>query len=401
MKMMRRRLLAAALTVGLTAVAAPAVAKGGEVDGEGPRYHLTNTWAGITHLSFGYGRDDDAVYVGNWDGKGTDTLAVRRGATFHFRNSLSSGVADRVVTYGRPGDVVLMGDWNGDGIDTPTVRRGNVYYVKNSLDGGAADVVVAYGSPEDVVLVGDWDGDGTDTLGVRRGSTYYLKNSMSGGNADRVVAYGHPSDDVIVGNWDGRGGDSLGVRRGDVFHLKNTIAGGAADIVMPYGGRHDGVLVGDWDGNGTDTIGLRNAVNHPVPPRVGSMAEYDERMVEMINAERAARGIAPVRVVPALRAAAVRHSTWMAGKGVIQHASRETALGEAQAAGCDRSGSEHIVRTYQRGTAPDPRDAMNWYMNSTVHRSGILNPTYSHVAVGTVQAGDMVYNTQRFVRNCS
>ncbi|WP_413451047.1 CAP domain-containing protein [Georgenia phoenicis] len=395
----RRRLLAAALTVGLTAVALPAAAKGGEVEGEGPRYHLTNTWAGITHLSFAYGHAGDEVYVGNWDGRGTDTLAVRRGKDFHFRNSLSSGPADRVVAYGRPGDVVLMGDWDGDGVDTPAVRRGSLYYVKNSLTGGEADVVVPYGRPGDVVLVGDWDGNGTDTLGVRRGSTYHLKNSLTGGNADRVVAYGRPGDDVMVGDWDGNGADSLGVRRGDVFHMKNTIAGGAADIVMPYGARGDGVLVGDWDGNGSDSIGLRNAVNHPVPPRVGSMNEYDERMIEMINAERAARGIAPVRAVPALRAAAVRHSTWMAERSLIQHASSETIAADARAVGCTRGG-EHIVRTYQRGTAPNPRDAMDWYMNSTDHRTGILNPNNTHVAVGTVEAGNYIYNTQRFVRNC-
>ncbi|WP_324650829.1 CAP domain-containing protein [Georgenia sp. H159] len=396
----RRRLLAAGLTLGLLAVAAPAAGKGAETDGEGPRYHLTNTWAGITHLSLAYGHSDDIVYVGNWDGEGTDTLAVRRGATYHFRNSLSSGVADRVVTYGRPDDVVLMGDWDGDGVDTPAVRRRSHYFVKNTLSGGDADKVIAYGRPGDVVVVGDWDGDGSDSLGVRRGSFYYLKNSISGGEADSVIAYGRPNDDVLVGDWDGRNGDSLGVRRGDVFHMKNSISGGNADIVMPYGATTDGVLVGDWDGNGADTIGLRNAVNHPVPPRVGSMHEYDERMIEMINAERAARGTAPVRAVPELRPAAVRHSSWMAGKSIIQHATSATIASDAQAVGCTRGG-EHIVRTYQRGTAPDPRDAMNWYMNSTDHRTGILNPNNTHVAVGTVQSGDMVYNTQRFVRNCS
>lgn len=230
--------------------------------------------------------------------------------------------------------------------------------MKNSLNPGEADEVIVYGRPGDVVLVGGWDGDGVDTFGVRRGNIYYLKNSISSGNADVTIAYGRPDDEVLVGDWDGRGGDSLGIRRGDVFHLKNTIAGGPADIVMPYGERSDGVLVGDWDGNGTDTIGLRNAESRPVPPRVGTMHEYDERMIEMINAERAVRGIAPVRAVPELRPAAVRHSAWMAERKIIQHAATTTIGADAQAVGCARGG-EHIVRTYQRGTAPDPRDAMD------------------------------------------
>jgi uncharacterized protein YtpQ (UPF0354 family) len=81
------------------------------------------------------------------------------------------------------------------------VRRGNTYYFKNSVSGGDADSVVSYGRASDVVLVGDWDGDGRDTLAVRRGNTYYFKNSVSGGDADSVVSYGRASDVVLVGDW--------------------------------------------------------------------------------------------------------------------------------------------------------------------------------------------------------
>ncbi len=441
-----RRTLAAALTLGLVLAAAPAAGKGGHIDGEGDRYHLTNGWAGVTHLSFSYGRDTDTVYVGNWNGRGTDSLAVRRGATYHFRNSLSGGAADTVVTYGRAGDDVLMGDWDGDGVDTPVVRRGNVYHVKNSLRGGDADRVITYGRAGDVVLIGDWDGDGVDTLGVRRDNVYHLKNSISGGDADSVITYGRADDEVLVGDWDGRRGDSLGIRRGDVFHIKNSISGGNADVVMAYGnagdapfvgdwdGRRgdslgirrgdvfhiknsisggnadvvmaygnagDAPFVGDWDGNGTDTVGLRSPESYPAAPPVGSMQEYDERMIEMINAERLSRGIGPVRAWPQLRAAAVRQSQAMVKLGRIQHASWDTISSEARAAGCSPA-SEHIVRTWQqRGQSPDPRAAMDWYMGSEVHRSGILNPEYQYVATGSVEAGNYAYNTQRFSRACS
>ncbi|MDD9205121.1 hypothetical protein PU560_01410, partial [Georgenia sp. 10Sc9-8] len=59
-----------------------------------------------------------------WDGDGTDTLAVRRGSTFHISNTFAGGHADRSFTYGRATDVVLVGDWDGDGTDTLAVRRG-------------------------------------------------------------------------------------------------------------------------------------------------------------------------------------------------------------------------------------------------------------------------------------
>jgi len=86
-------------------------------------------------------------------------------------NRLAGGDADRVVTYGRPGDDILVGDWDGDGRDTFAVRRGHTYYVKNRIAGGDADHVVRYGRSGDTTLVGDWDGDGRDTFGVRRSST--------------------------------------------------------------------------------------------------------------------------------------------------------------------------------------------------------------------------------------
>ena len=70
--------------------------------------------------------------------------------------------------YGRSEDQTYVGDWNGDGHDTFVVRRGNVFYFKNSLTGGNADTVITYGRDDDQVYVGDWDGDGKDTFMVRR-----------------------------------------------------------------------------------------------------------------------------------------------------------------------------------------------------------------------------------------
>ncbi|MDD9205361.1 hypothetical protein PU560_02630, partial [Georgenia sp. 10Sc9-8] len=137
----------------------PAIAKGGEVGGSGNEYFLSDSFSAASNVDFRYGRAGDQVYVGDWDGDGEDTLAIRRGAEFHLTNSLEGGSADRVVTYGRASDTVLVGDWNGNGTDTFAVRRGNEYHVKNSLTGGSADRAFRYGRSPDTVLVGDWDGD--------------------------------------------------------------------------------------------------------------------------------------------------------------------------------------------------------------------------------------------------
>ncbi|PWG58915.1 hypothetical protein DF200_10325 [Bifidobacterium catulorum] len=194
-----------------------------------------------------YGKANDKVLVGDWNGDRVDTLAVRRGNVYHIKNSISSGKADKVIGYGRASDTVLVGDWDGDGRDTLAVRRGNTYYIKNSISGGKADKVISYGHANDTILVGDWNGDGRDTLAVRRGNTYHVKNSITSGRADRVIGYGRANDTVLVGDWDGNRTDTLAVRRGNVYHIKNSISGGPADRVVGYGRANDVVLVGTWE----------------------------------------------------------------------------------------------------------------------------------------------------------
>jgi hypothetical protein len=178
------------------------------------------------------------------------------GNGFYLTNGWN-GTADAVFSFGRASDQVLVGDWDGDGVDSPAVRRGNVYFLSNSFAGGAADVELTFGRASDEVLVGDWDADGVDSLAVRRGNSYFLSNTLAGGAADVELAYGRAADRVLVGDWDGDGTDTLGVRRGNAYFLANSFAGGPADVELTYGRSGDAVLVGDWDGDGTDTLGVR------------------------------------------------------------------------------------------------------------------------------------------------
>ncbi|WP_448073175.1 S8 family peptidase [Georgenia yuyongxinii] len=85
---------------------------------------LNNAFTGAADVRFDFGRADDDVLVGAWDGDRADTLGVRRGIWYHLRNSMTSGAADVTLAYGRAGDEVLVGDWDADGKDTLGVRRG-------------------------------------------------------------------------------------------------------------------------------------------------------------------------------------------------------------------------------------------------------------------------------------
>jgi len=253
-----------AAVLGVAMLAGPASAKGGVVGGAGSQFFLNDSFTGSANTVFNYGKATDAVYVGDWDGNGTDTLMLRRGNTFYVRNTNSSGPADTVFAYGRATDTVLVGDWDGNGTDTLAVRRGNAYYIKNSVSSGPADKVLAYGRASDTVLVGDWDGNGTDTLAARRGSMYYIKNSLAGGNADHMLSYGRATDTILVGHWSGgQAGDSLGVRRGNVYYLRYSLTSGPADKVLSYGRATDAAFAGDWDGDRVTTLGIRRP---PAPP---------------------------------------------------------------------------------------------------------------------------------------
>ncbi|MGO1510380.1 MAG: sugar phosphate isomerase/epimerase family protein [Actinomycetales bacterium] len=223
----------------------------------GVGFYLNNGWDANAEHEFSYGREGDEVLVGDWDGDGQDTLAVRRGNAYYLTNHLYGGNADVELTYGQAGDVVLVGDWDGDGVDSFAVRRGNSYFISNTLQSGDAETELDYGRASDDVLVGDYDGDGVDTFTVRRGNTYFISNTLQSGWADSELDYGRASDDVYVGDWDGDETDSFAVRRGITFLVSNSLTSTWAEIEQDYGRSGEEVFVGDWDGNGSDTLGIR------------------------------------------------------------------------------------------------------------------------------------------------
>ncbi len=132
-------------------------------------------------------------------------------------------------------DEYLVGDWDGDGTDELAVRRGNEIIIDYDSD-GAADRGIFYGlgNEEDQYLVGDWDGDGTDELAVRRGIQILIDDD-SDGTADRELFYGTGTEDeYLVGDWDNDGKDEIAVRIGNQF-LMNHDTDGLHDQSFLYG----------------------------------------------------------------------------------------------------------------------------------------------------------------------
>ncbi len=94
------------------------------------------------------------------------------------------------ITKGNPTDHYLVGDWNGNGTDNIAVRRGGTILMDTNGD-EAHDIAQAYGNGDsDHYLVGDWNGNGTDTIAVRRGGKI-LMDKNGDGKQDATQAYGN------------------------------------------------------------------------------------------------------------------------------------------------------------------------------------------------------------------
>lgn len=217
---------------------------------------LVNDWRSRTaHAQF-HIPAAPAVFAGDFDGDGIDTVGTRSGSSTKLFEKNGADSFYSSFGFGRAGDEVYVGDWDGDGIDTLALRRGNTFYLASTNAPGTPVTSISYGRAGDEVLVGDWDGNGTDTFAVRRGNQYFISNTVKSGNADTVIRYGRAGDIVLSGDWDGKGGDTLTVRRGNQYFMKNSIASGNADTVLGYGRATDQVIVGDWNGDGKDTLGV-------------------------------------------------------------------------------------------------------------------------------------------------
>jgi LAS superfamily LD-carboxypeptidase LdcB len=142
----------------------------------------------------------ELVWVGVDLARGTmqgDRIVVRTGRDFRVLND--DGSSAQEFTYGAATDTrFLLGDWDGNGTDTLAVRRGNTYYLRNTLTSGPADTIIGYGTATDTILVGDWDGNGTDTLAVIRDGAALLRDALTSGPATRSVL-GVGGDEVLIG----------------------------------------------------------------------------------------------------------------------------------------------------------------------------------------------------------
>lgn len=139
-------------------------------------------------------------------------------------------------------------------------------------------------------------------------------------------------------------------------------------------------------------------------------------MLTLINLERAANGLAPLRLNFLLNAAAETHSRWMNDADVFSHTGAGGSSSRARMieagyvfSGTSNSG-ENIAWQSQRGAAGISDDVIDLHkglMLSTGHRANILNPNYVEIGIG-IEVGEFtlegrnwlgVMITQNFARS--
>ena len=175
---------------------------------DGKVYLRNSNTPGIADIEFFFGDPDDVPLIGDWDGDGDDTVSLYRPSEGKvlIQNKLGSnnqqlGAAEIEFLFGDPGDDPFGGDFDSDGKDTVGVKRGSVFYWRNSLSTGPADNGngLTFGDLDDDPMFGDWDGDGLETPGVYRPSngTIFLRNLQEPGIADmEIFTDGFESGDV-------------------------------------------------------------------------------------------------------------------------------------------------------------------------------------------------------------
>ena len=283
-----RAIVGSLLGVGLVIALAAGASAEDEIGAHDPdtgQWYLRDD-AGTALPPFFFGDPDDAAFMGDWDGDGTDTPGLFRpsDAFVYLRNSNTQGIADILYFFGNPDDIAVAGDFNGNGFDTVSLYRPSEgkAYVINKLGSGNAGVGAADTSytlvGSGVPFAGDFDSDGVSTFGLydQATGTVRLWNDHSGGVPDVTFTYGNPGDEIVAGDWDGNPTQTVGVKRDGTFYLRNSNTTGIADEVIPFGDADWNPL--RWQDNTPPTItsdGGGTTASKAVPENTTAVTDVD------------------------------------------------------------------------------------------------------------------------------
>jgi len=124
-----------------------------------------------------------------------------------------------------------------------------------------------------------------------------------------------------------------------------------------------------------------------LPFRVGHSQvrpDLEAEMLHLVNKERAARGIAPLKADPDLRLVARKHSADMLGRGYFSHYTPE---GIDPFARMNEDNARFLVAGENVALAQTLLLAHHGLMHSPGHRANILNPAFGRLGIGIEDGG--------------
>ncbi|WP_163100871.1 CAP domain-containing protein [Peribacillus alkalitolerans] len=125
----------------------------------------------------------------------------------------------------------------------------------------------------------------------------------------------------------------------------------------------------------------------------GAVSAYEQKVVELTNAERAKAGLSALKLDTALSNVARKKSEDMKSKGYFSHTSPTygSPFDMMKQFGISyTSAGENIAQGQQ-----SPEEVVQAWMNSEGHRANIMNSSFTHIGVGHVAGGN--YWTQMFI----
>lgn len=111
---------------------------------------------------------------------------------------------------------------------------------------------------------------------------------------------------------------------------------------------------------------------------------FERQMLELVNRERAAEGLSPLKIDPALTEVARRHSSDMFARGYFSHYTPE---GKSPFDRMRESDLQFLIAGENLAFAPSVAIAHAGLMNSPGHRANILRPQFGRVGIGIMDGG--------------
>lgn len=124
-----------------------------------------------------------------------------------------------------------------------------------------------------------------------------------------------------------------------------------------------------------------------------AVSEFEKKVVELTNAERAKQGLAPLELDEELSKVAKEKSNDMKKNNYFAHNSPTygSPFDMMKQFGVEyRTAGENIAMGQK-----SPEEVVNAWMNSEGHRANIMNGEFTHIGVGHVEEGN--YWTQMFI----